>query len=84
MADKMLEGPLMQPGAELDRRRREARVKVRTRVSDEAERAMFMEMLGIDDASVVDDSRVPLAIGFDDRNLAARRRRRYPTTVANS
>ena len=47
---------------------------------DEADEDMLVEMLGLDEDDLEDES-LPLATGFDDRAIAARRRRAQARNV---
>ena len=85
MTDKLIDTSLMQEGDALTRihtqairlARRGGRLRDLTpRAADftHPESALFLEILGLD-AAALDSTTVPLAIGFDDRAIAQRRRR---------
>ena len=80
MADKFLEVTLLQEGPELATMREVAECWVVDLANDESECDLFMEMLGMDDASLMDVG-IALNLGFNDRGLAARRRKRRPMTL---
>ena len=73
---RFLTTSLMQEGWALTVMRHWAIVKVKTRALDDADRDLLIEILGLD-VDEADEVRVPLATGFDDRAMAARRRLSY-------
>ena len=80
MADAYLDVSLMQEGDVLDLIREVAECWVVMLARSESECDMFMAMLGMDEATLL-EVRPVLAHGFSDRGLAARRHKRKPMTL---
>lgn len=80
---RFLDSSLIQEGETLVVIRTRATTLVHRSALDQDDEAMLMAMLGMDEESLLDQS-VPLAAGFDDRALAARRRHTYNRSAKRS